>query len=240
MRYKIVTILACLFIMLASLLASAETLEKNGEFAGVNLQYRVILPNNYDASKSYPMVLHFAGGSQNWRIVVSSTESDWREIAENNGYIVISPAAPNSELFFREGARVFPEFLEYILANYPVAGGKLHVTGHSNGGLSAFHIASLYPAYFISVTGYPGLLGNNNSDQFEALSSLCIFMHVGDGDPSWRSAMNAQFLAMQGLGYEVSFTVENNQVHRLKVNENNLRERLLNELAQARMSCSEP
>ena len=239
MRTRIFAFLASLSIITPSQ-SWAEALEQSGEFGGVNLRYRVILPDYYDPTSTYPTVLHFAGGSQNWRIVVSSTESDWRAVAENSGYIVISPAAPNGELFFREGARVFPEFLDHILANYPVADGKLHVTGHSNGGLSAFHIASLYPHYFISVTGYPGLLGNNNSAQFEALASLCIFMHVGDSDPSWRSAMNAQFLAMQGLDYEVSFRVENNQVHRLKVSENNLQARLLMELEQARTSCLEP
>ena len=41
---------------------------------------------------------------------------------------------------------------------YKVQGGKMHVAGHSNGGLSAFHVASKYPNYFATVTGYPGLL----------------------------------------------------------------------------------
>lgn len=218
--------------------AQAEVLELTENFSGRSLHFRVILPNDFDPAQSYPTILHFAGGPQSWRIVVNSTDADWREPAERNGYIVISPEAPDGQLFFREGDQVFPAFLDYILQNYPVADNKLHVTGHSNGGLSAFHIASLYPQYFISLTGYPGLLGNNNSAQLNALQDLCIFMHVGDQDPSWRSAMNAQFQALQARGYAISFSVETNQTHRLNVLQNNLQTRLLDELNAARNGCS--
>lgn len=237
MKARLATLLLSLILTMPSQLVMSEVLEQTEEFTGMSLHFQVILPNDFDPAQRYPAILHFAGGSQNWRIVVNSTDSDWREPAEQNGYIVISPEAPNGELFFREGDRVFPEFLDYILQNYPVANNKLHVTGHSNGGLSAFHIASLYPQYFISLTGYPGLLGNGNSEQINALQGMCIFMHVGDQDPSWRSAMNAQFQALQARDYSISFSVENNQTHRLNVRENNLQSRLLSELESARSGC---
>jgi hypothetical protein len=47
--------------------------------------------------------------------------------AEQRGYIVIAPAAPDGDLFFEEGARVFPEFLTKILADYKILDGKFHV-----------------------------------------------------------------------------------------------------------------
>jgi predicted peptidase len=237
MKIRLAIIVLSLILTMPSQLARSEVLEQTEEFSGISLHFRVILPNDFDPAQRYPTILHFAGGAQNWRIVVNSTNSDWREPAEQNGYIVISPEAPNGDLFFLEDDRVFPEFLDYILQNYPVANNKLHLTGHSNGGLSAFHIASLYPQYFISLTGYPGLLGDRNSEQLNALKDLCIFMHVGDQDPNWRSAMNAQFQALQALEYAISFSVENNQVHRLNVRENDLQARLLNELESARSGC---
>jgi poly(3-hydroxybutyrate) depolymerase len=51
-------------------------------------------------------------------------------------------------------ARVVPEFLTKLLADFKVAGGKFQIAGTSNGGLSAFHIAAAYPQYFRSVTGF--------------------------------------------------------------------------------------
>ncbi len=221
------------------LLTQAEVQQKIGTFAGVQVTYRVILPNNYDPAKAYPTVLHFAGGSQDLRIVESSTEADWRANAEQRGYIVISPASPNGELYFEGAARIFPAFIDNILKTYKVAGGKLHVTGHSNGGLSAFHIASLFPQYFVSVTGYPGLLNNAaNETQLAALKPLCIYMHVGDKDGSWLSAMQNQFQVLKGRGYNIRFAVEKDQVHRLDTKKANLANRLFDELEASTRGCT--
>jgi hypothetical protein len=54
---------------------------------------------------------------------------NWRSQAEPRGHIVVAPAAPDGDLFFEEGARVFPEFLTKPLADYKVDGGKFHIAG---------------------------------------------------------------------------------------------------------------
>jgi hypothetical protein len=43
---------------------------------------------------------------------------------------------------------IFPDFLDMILRDYKVLGERIHVAGASNGGVSAFHVASLYAKYF--------------------------------------------------------------------------------------------
>lgn len=237
---KPVGILCWLLLLLSiSSQAGAEIREASGNFGGLDVRYRVILPDNYNPELTYPTILHFAGGSQTWNIVERSTDSDWRAKAEQDGYIVISPASPNGELYFQGADRIFPDFLNYILETYPVAGNKLHLTGHSNGGLSAFHIASLYPDYFISLTGYPGLLNGSSNSALEALRPLCIFMHVGDRDPGWRSGMQSQYQALLARDYRIQFQVESDQTHRLDVSKNQLRERLFAELEQARQGCAD-
>lgn len=222
---------------MSGMAAHAEVQQKVGTFAGLNVTYRVILPDNYDENRAYPTVLHFAGGSQNLDIVERSTETDWRENAEQRGYIVISPASPNGELYFEGADRIFPSFIDHILKNYKVAGGKLHITGHSNGGLSAFHIASLFPQYFVSVTGYPGLLSPAREPQLAALKPLCIYMHVGDGDPGWLSGMQSQYQSLRGRGYKIQFQIEKGHVHRLDTKRDNLANRLFDELEAAVKGC---
>lgn len=216
--------------------AQAEVQQKIGTFAGLEVTYRVILPDNYDANRAYPTVLQFAGGSQNLEIVQRSLESDWRANAEKRGYIVISPASPNGELFFEGADRIFPAFIDHILTYYKVAGGKLHITGHSNGGLSAFHIAARFPQYFLSVTGYPGLL-IPPIEQAAALKPLCLYMHVGDSDPVWLARMQPQYRDLRDRGYKIQFRIEKDQVHRLDVRKDNLANRLFDELEAARKGC---
>lgn len=231
------TIWLILLLLAVPSLALAEVREERATFAGLDIQYRVILPDNFDPTRTYPTLLHFAGGSQNYDIVTRSTEADWRQGAEQGGYIVISPAAPGGQLFFRSGDRIFPEFIEHIFENYPVAGERLHISGHSNGGLSAFHVASLYPEYFISLTGYPGLLNARSAEDLAPLADLCIYMHVGDRDPGWRQGMEREAMLMQNMGFNVTLTVENDQIHRLDTSRDGLGERLFAGLERARAGC---
>lgn len=216
--------------------AKAETIEKTGTFGGLKVTYKVDLPNGYDPAHTYPVILAFTGGGQTMDIV-DQTLTDWRSEAERRGYIVVSPAAPDGMLFFEGGDRIFPAFLDQILKDYKVKGGKLFLAGHSNGGISAFHVATSYPQYFVSVTGYPGLLYGDDIGKVDALKSLCIFMHVGDRDTGWRDEMRRQAEDFRKRGFHVQFDVETNQIHRLNVHTANLQNRLFEQLEQAANGC---
>jgi poly(3-hydroxybutyrate) depolymerase len=224
---------ACL---LSSAVCRAETIEKTGTFGGLKVAYRVDLPNGFDPARAYPTLLVFTGGGQTMNIV-EQTLGDWRSEAERRGYIVVSPAAPDGLLFFQGGDRIFPEFLDMILRDYKVKGGKLFLAGHSNGGLSAFHIAVRYPQYFLSVTGYPGMLYDEDILKIQNLKPLCIYMHVGDHDPDWRDGMQFQARRLRELGFKVQFDVEMDQIHRLNVHKGDLQNRLFAQLEQATNGC---
>ena len=71
-------------------------------------------------------------------------------------------------LFFEGGEKVFPEFFTRILGDYNVLDKKFHIAGVSNGGISAFHIAAMYPQYFWSVTGLPGFLPQSAPERVRA------------------------------------------------------------------------
>ena len=214
--------------------ARAEILSRSDRVAGTTVESRVLLPPHYDPAKAYPLVLVFTGGGQSIQGAESTLKADWQGEAEKRGYVVISPAAPDGELFFQEGDRVFPAFLDMIRKDYKVA-GKIHVAGHSNGGLSAFHIAAKYPQYFSTVTGYPGLYQDNpEADYPAALKGLCLYMHAGDMDPDWRDAMAAEAKAMTAEGFRIKMTVEPNSTHRLKAAELGLSKRLFDEIESCR------
>jgi len=214
--------------------ATAEILSKSGEFARTTVEYKVLLPPGYDTAKSYPVVLVFTGGAQGIQAAEGTIRADWQAEAEQRGYVVISPAAPDGELFFQEGDRVFPAFLDMIRKDYRPA-GKIHIAGHSNGGLSAFHIAAKYPQYFSTVTGYPGLYQDNPEADYPAtLKGLCLYMHAGDMDPEWRNAMAQEAKAMTAEGFRIKFTVEPNSTHRLKAADLDLSRRLFDEIESCR------
>jgi poly(3-hydroxybutyrate) depolymerase len=195
--------------------AHAEIVAKSGTFGGLKVEYKVVLPSGYDSAREYPAILAFGGGPQNMRTVDAGLSHYWAPEAERRGYIVVSPAAPTDQLFFENSDRIFPEFLDMILRDYKVQGGRLHVAGASSGGVSAFHVASLYPQYFWSVTVFPGYLDDTTDPIVEALRPICIYMHVGDRDDDWGRAMKQQYDMFKARGYSAVLFVEEDQGHNL-------------------------
>src|SRR6195256_5358738 len=121
---------AALVIVLSQPL-QAEVLENTKTVGGTTVHYKAVLPNGYDPAKAYPAVLAFGGGPQTMNTVDNILNRNFRAEAEKRGYIVVAPVAPDNQLFFQEGARIFPEFLKMILADYKIKDDKFHIAGVS-------------------------------------------------------------------------------------------------------------
>jgi poly(3-hydroxybutyrate) depolymerase len=226
----VVTLLACQCL-------AAEVVDKTKLVRATTIHYEVVLPNGYDSAKAYPAVLAFPGGAQTMDTVEGTVERNWREPAERLGYIVIVPEAPDGELFFEGGAKVFPEFIVTLLGDYKVLGNKFHMAGVSNGGLSAFHIAASYPQYFWSVTGLPGYLIDTSPARVHALAKMCINMYAGERDQGWLESERKQSLQFRALGYTVEFNEEKGQGHVMRTLEGDGAARLFHQFEQARHGC---
>jgi poly(3-hydroxybutyrate) depolymerase len=192
---------------------SAETLSESAEINGMQIAFKVVLPDSYDPTAAYRAILAFPGGGQTMRNVDRMLEQNWRDEAERLNFIVVSPAAPEAGLYFQGGAAAFPAFLDYLAGRFNIAARKFHIAGISNGGASAFHIAATYPEYFWSVTGLPGYLPYLTAEKLEALAPLCIYMHVGERDDDWVETMLWQAQQFTEAGARVSLWVEPDQDH---------------------------
>jgi poly(3-hydroxybutyrate) depolymerase len=230
--------LAFLFLAaLAGQSARAEVQERSEVIGGTTVTYQVVLPNGYDSAKTYPAVLAFPGGDQTYDMVQGTLDRNWHLLGERLGYIVIVPEAPDGELFFEGGAKVFPEFLLKLLADYKVLDGKFHIAGVSNGGLSAFKIASLYPQYFWSVTGLPGLLFDTKPNYVQALSKMCIYMYAGSEDSGWLNSEKKQAEMFRAKGFSVEFSEEKGEGHVMHTLDGEGAMRLFKQFEQARRGC---
>jgi poly(3-hydroxybutyrate) depolymerase len=232
----IASVLACLTVIPDP--ARADLLEKTKKVAGTTVHYKVVLPGGYDPMKAYPAILAFGGGPQTMNTVDGILTRNFREEAEKRGYIVIAPAAPDGQLFFEDGARIFPEFLKTMLADYKIQDGKFHIAGPSNGGIAAFHVAAANPQYFLSVTAFPGYMWQPTTAKLQAIAGLCVFMYVGELDEyMWHGEMKQEGEYLRSKGTLARYTVEKGQPHRLDTLAGANAARLFDGFEQARKSC---
>ncbi len=170
---------------------------------GKRVRYAVVLPDTLEPGKKYPAILAFGGGGQGMDMVRSGLKAFWRAEAEKRGYVVISPAASRGRLYYDRGVEIFPEFLDRMIELYPIDGDRVHVVGISNGGLSAFHLASIYPGRFNSIVTLPGFLRGATEAKYKALLPICIVMFAGQNDRSWANALRRDEAAFKALGKTV-------------------------------------
>jgi poly(3-hydroxybutyrate) depolymerase len=220
----------------ASLRAEVRDAEK--KVGRVIVQYKVVLPNGYDPAKTYPAILAFGGGPQTMNTVDGILNRNFRAEAEKRGYIVVAPAAPNDAVFFEGGARIFPQFLKMILADYKIEGGKFHIAGPSNGGIAAFHVAAANPEYFVSVTAFPGYMWEPTREKLQAISNMCVFMYVGENDAyMWHGEMKSEAEFLRDHGTVAYYTVEKGQPHRLDTLAGDHAGRLFDGFEQTKKGC---
>lgn len=205
-----------LYVAAAASPAAAEILERRMRLAGTAVTYKIVLPGNYDPARSYPGILVFGGGPQTIQAIDGTLERNFQPLAEERGYIVAAPAAPDGELFFRGGARVIPDFLDALLEEYAIEGRRFHVAGPSNGGIAAFHVAALYPEYFVSVTAFPGYMWEPTQDKLDAIAGLCVFAYIGENDQyPWHEEMQREVEYLSARGTRAQYFLEPGQPHRL-------------------------
>jgi len=195
----------------------ADVIEATKKVRGTTVHYKVVLPSGYDPQKAYPGIIALGGGPQTMNTVDGILTRNFRSEAEKRGYIVVAPAAPDGQLFFEDGAKIFPEFLKMILADYKIQDGKFHIAGPSNGGIAAFHVAAANPQYFLSVTAFPGYMWEPSAAKLQAIANMCVFMYVGENDEyRWHGEMNKEAEFLRSRGTVARYTVEKGQPHRLE------------------------
>jgi poly(3-hydroxybutyrate) depolymerase len=221
--------------------ARADVVERSRMVGRVTVHYKVVLPAGYDPAKMYPGIIALGGGPQTMNTVDGTLNRNFRAEAEKRGYIVIAPAAPEGRLFFEDGARIFPEFLKMMLADYRIQDGRFHIAGPSNGGIAAFHVAAANPQYFASVTAFPGYMWQPTAAKLQAISKMCVFMYVGENDEyRWHDEMEAEAEFLRSRGTVARYTVEKGQPHRLETLAGANAARLFDGFEETRKGCSRP
>jgi predicted esterase len=238
-KWITVVLTGAIAIVVAAAPMNAEVIEKSKNVGRTTVRYKVVLPNGYDSSKAYPAILAFGGGPQTMNTVDSVLSRNLRAEAEKRGYIVVAPAAPDDQLFFEDGARIFPEFLKLILADYKIQDNKFHIAGPSNGGIAAFHVAAANPQYFLSVTAFPGYMWEPSTGKLQAISKMCVFMYVGELDEyMWHGEMKKEAEFLRSKGTVARYTVEKGQPHRMETLAGANASRLFDGFEETKKGCS--
>jgi len=182
---------------------------------GTVIDYVMVVPPGREVGKEGKVVFTFPPGGQDLDTTENVVEGRWRDEALARGWVVVSPAAPESGLYYSDkSAKYVPELLDAIAKQYPPEGGRFDLAGVSNGGLSAFKAALTYPERFRSLVVFPGYSQEGGDDpDLSKLKDIGVSMFVGGEDTGWRQASELTEKTLKDLGYKVELHVVEGEGH---------------------------
>ena len=179
------------------------------------LEYEVVMPERASPDGVYPALLVLPPGSQDSSAVVMGTRSFDPE-CRGRGWVVVSPRAPGGVLFFRGSEKHLPALLAEVQRFIRVEGGKWHVGGVSNGGISALRFAVERPDLVRSVMTLPGYPLPQDEPRLGVLRGVSIRMYVGSDDRvEWTDAAQRTLEKGKALGLDITLDVRAGQSHHI-------------------------
>lgn len=170
---------------------------------GTSLQYQLYIPENYDASQSYPMIQFIPDSSavgkgtdvvltQGWGGLIWATDA---EQAMHPSFVVVpifTETIVDDNHNHSGQIDVAMRMLQSLTETYSIDTNRIYTTGQSMGGMTSFHESIAYPDFFAA---YVFVGSQWDVSLLSGLEQKPFFYIVAAGDPK-ASVGQAELLAM--------------------------------------------
>ncbi len=199
---KILAVLLCMLFITLPLTANAagNIKETAGKYTYTNadttLPYRLILPENYDESKEYPLLFFFHGAGERGNdnelqffhcvqyladnmpetIIVAPqcpVDNQWVDTPWSNGAYSIEAVPESNEM------KAVMELLEELKTNYSVDTDRIYVSGISMGGFGTWDAIMRHNDVFAAAIA---VCGGGDPSQAANLVDVPLYVFHGDAD----------------------------------------------------------
>ncbi|PKV52567.1 hypothetical protein ATE84_4687 [Aquimarina sp. MAR_2010_214] len=180
---------------------------KTFNYNGKNLNYTILLPLDFDSSKTYPLIV---GPSE----TDSANDQSfyWRGTTDSRGWILVGYKVYNATNRIEEVKALF----EHLKSKYNIEGNKFHTVCFSANSASIFDLVMEMPEYFAGITGMAGNPSNSNTEKMKQLKGIKVQFIVGDRDRYWMNSAKKSHQILQSIEVESSIEVIKNGEHVLK------------------------
>ncbi|GAA3510741.1 hypothetical protein GCM10022393_25410 [Aquimarina addita] len=159
---------------------------------GRTRQYRLYIPQSYDASNPSPLILNYHGFTNT--IDIQYNQSDFRQLAEDNQFIFATPQglggffsgwSINNSFGGNEDDLGFSDALiDKIKEDYNINDKRIYATGFSNGGFFSYRLACELSSRIAAVASVAGSMtrGWISSGQCQPQHPTAVLQITGTSD----------------------------------------------------------
>ena len=184
------------------------------EIGGTTIDYAVTVPADFEVGDEAPVLLAFPPGGQDLALTENIVAGTYFSEAQRLGWVVLSPAAPNGELFFNGSEALVPGLLDWAETWVTPEGGAPHVAGISNGGISSFRYATQNPDRVQSLIAFPGFpRGDDDRAALPDLADVPVRLFVGGLDTNWIGPAEDAVESLTTAGADAELTIFEGEGH---------------------------
>jgi poly(3-hydroxybutyrate) depolymerase len=160
-----------------------------------DLPYRLFIPDEYDAQKSYPLVTFLSGvgerGTDNLlQLTANEGATVWAK-PENqavNPCFVLAPQCPESDSWYdftsenmSVSSQMTLDIIDSLLQEFTIDMTRLYLTGLSMGGYGTFDVITKNPDRFAAAVP---ICGGGDTTQADKIAPMPIWIFHSDDDPT--------------------------------------------------------
>jgi len=201
-----ILLLVLIICLVSTHIFGQQELEKF-EYNGKDLNYTVILPQNFDSTKTYPVLVGPSEAES-----VNDESFYWQGTKDTQGWILIGYRIYGAS---RRTAEI-KALLNHLKATYNVEGNKFHMVCFSANSAGIFDLVMEMPDFFAGITGMAGNPNNGNKEKLKQLRGVKVQFVVGDKDHYWMGSAQKSHQLLQELGIESSIEIIKNGQHVMK------------------------
>lgn len=189
------------------------------EAADEIMPYRVLVPAQYDETRSWPLVIALHGLGGNEDSFFEAYQRRLPALAEERGYLVAAPLGFRVDGFYgatvgrgrdprTERRRELSEqdvmtVLRRMRRDYKVDERRIYLLGHSMGAIGAWHLAAKYPDVWAAVAPFSGMGDPGSAGRMKSVPQFVVH---GDADPTVAVAESREMVdAMKKAGMDVVY-----------------------------------
>ena len=184
--------------MIAEVAPKFELLTYDDEESGTSLQYQLFVPENYDESKSYPLLQFIPDSSvigkdadyvltQGWGGLIWATDEEQEKHPSFVVVPVFTDTVVDDDFNHSEQVDVAVRLIRSLTEKYSIDTDRIYTTGQSMGGMTSFYLNIAYPDMF-AASLFVGSQWDNS--KLDILEDKNFFYIVSAGDPKASEGQN--------------------------------------------------
>ncbi|WP_437729749.1 hypothetical protein [Sorangium sp. So ce1335] len=202
--------------------------------AGVDVPYRVCVPERWDGASKLPLVMFLHGASNDESSYLDQNNKQMVKLADQHGVVLVSPLGyggaygnflrlpavfgqpeeaekllamrtPERERDQELSEKDVINVLELVLNEYPIDRGAMFLTGHSMGSGGTWYIGAKYADYWTALAPMSGPFVQESGYPWDRLRDMPIFVTEGTGaTPSLAGSRELRDWMMAG-GFAITY-----------------------------------